>query len=137
MGSQLTTVGLGLYPINYGWWMPDQRLFPYVSAGLVLNYGFSTKYSSNGNPDIAISAKGAVLQLGRLAAGLKFRPINGLNLGAELGFTPYTLAGVVDTDRLDSLQKNISGTNPPPPLGSVARGGAGTEFDASLLIEWM
>jgi hypothetical protein len=121
-GSSFTMVGLGVYPINFGLWLDEYALFPYLSFGAV-----ASVVTSHATPDPGTSNKliGGVAQA-RLAAGLKFFPFHNLALSGELGYSPWT-AGAVAL---------------PPASGSGSdathfEGGFGSVLDFSFGVEWL
>jgi hypothetical protein len=71
--DQLTTYGLGIYPINVGYLIPRARLFLYGSFGLVTNIAL---FRADG---VSASGGGMLVQ-GRAALGLKWRPVRYLCL---------------------------------------------------------
>jgi hypothetical protein len=121
-GSSFTMVGLGVYPINFGLWVDQFAMFPYLSFGAV-----ASVVTSHSTPDPGTSNKliGGVAQA-RLAAGLKFFPFHNLALSGELGYSPWT-AGAVAL---------------PPSSGSGSdathfEGGFGSVLDFSFGVEWL
>jgi hypothetical protein len=118
--SQFIAYGLGLYPINFGMYLPHAALFPYGS------FGFATSIvQSRDTADPLTSNKiiGAVAQV-RAAVGLKYFPVHALALSGEVGYSPWA-AGVMLL---------------PPGAGSNTtrtQGGFGSVWDFSLGIEWL
>jgi len=112
--------GIGLYPINFGMYIPGVALFPYGSVGIA-----SSIVQSHGTFDPGTSNKiiGAVAQI-RAAAGLKYFPMHALALSAEVGYSPWA-AGVM--------------LLPPEGSGNSTRteGGFGSVWDVSLGVEWL
>ena len=118
--SQFLAYGLGIYPINFGMYLPREALFPYGS------FGFATSIvQSRGTADPLTSNKiiGAVAQV-RAAVGLKYFPMRALALSGEVGYSPWA-AGVMLL---------------PPGAGSNTtrtQGGFGSVWDFSLGVEWL
>ncbi len=118
--SQFRAYGIGLYPINFGLYVPRVALFPYGS------FGFATSIvQSRSTLDPLTSNKiiGAVAQA-RLAVGLKYFPVRSLALSGEVGYSPWA-AGVMLL---------------PPGAGSDTtrtQGGFGSVWDFSLGVEWL
>ncbi len=118
--SDYTTYGLGLYPINFGVYLPRVALFPYGSLGVA-----GSIVQSRSTPDPTTSNKiiGAVAQM-RVATGLKYFPISNLAVSFEVGYSPWA-AGVMLL---------------PPGSGATAtrtEGGFGSIWDLSLGVEWL
>jgi hypothetical protein len=140
--ATLNTYGIGMYPLNYGYYFEEIDLFPYASIGAVLSYASSKKFEPNSGGSIDVNAHGALIQGGRIAIGAKYRPIPHLSLGIELGITPYALGGVVDSENLKRIE-DLAGqtpnpnTPPPPNPGSAFRAGTGLVFDISGGAEWL
>ncbi|MES1209075.1 MAG: hypothetical protein ABUS79_24320 [Pseudomonadota bacterium] len=112
--------GIGLYPINFGLYLPRAALFPYGSFGVA-----SSIVQSRSTVDPFTSNKiiGAVAQV-RVAAGLKYFPMHALALSGEVGYSPWA-AGVMLL---------------PPGAGSNTtrtQGGFGSVWDFSLGVEWL
>jgi hypothetical protein len=123
-----SSYGFGLYPLNYGHYFPRSHLFPFLSAGVV---GSVLTMPGQG-------VAGAFGQ-GRLAAGLKARLARGLGVTAEVGYSPFVAAALVDKQKThDMVQSAIDGTSVPPTAGSMpSRGGIGQELDVLFGVEWM
>ncbi len=118
--SDYTMYGIGLYPINFGIYLPGLAMFPYGSLGIA-----SSLAQSHSTPDPATSNKiiGAVAQV-RAAGGLKYFPMQSLAVSFELGYSPWA-AGVILL---------------PPSGGSSStrtQGGFGSVWDFSLGLEWL
>jgi hypothetical protein len=118
--SEYTMYGIGLYPINFGVYLPGLALFPYGSLGIA-----SSLAQSHSTPDPATSDKliGAVAQV-RAAGGVKYFPLKSFALSFELGYSPWA-AGVMLL---------------PPGAGSNTtrtQGGFGSVWDFSLGLEWL
>jgi hypothetical protein len=112
--------GIGLYPINFGLYLPGVALFPYGSFGFA-----SSIVQSRSTPDPSTSNKiiGAVAQI-RVAVGLKYFPVHALAVSGEVGYSPWA-AGVMLL---------------PPAAGSDTtrtQGGFGDVWDFSLGVEWL
>lgn len=144
-GDGVTSLGLGLYPINYGYYVESMGLFPYLSAGLVLNYAQASTFSgSNGDEDV--SQVGGIIQ-SRLALGAKYAFAESFSGTLELGFTPWGFAGLLDTDKAEKIDRqggvelddviDLENRRPIDP-GSAIRGGTiSSAFDLSVGIEWI
>ncbi len=133
-GDDITTLGLGLYPLAYGHFIESLGLFPYAVLGGAAHYATSGRVTSHG-AKFDVSQSGAVLQ-GRLAVGAKLRIFEKLNGVGELGFSPWTVAGLVDTDKLDAIKNADTSSSIQDPASAV-RAGAGSSFDFSVGIEWL
>jgi hypothetical protein len=121
-GSSFTMIGLGLYPINYGIYIAQLAMFPYLSLGIV---GSEMTSHETSDPGTSHKLIGGVFQA-RVAAGLKFFPLHGLALSGEFGYSPWT-AGVAAL---------------PPDSGSGSNathfeGGFGSVLDFSFGAEWL
>jgi hypothetical protein len=121
-GASFSMMGLGFYPINFGIYFDHLAMFPYLSLGTVANV-----VTSHATPDPGTSNKliGAIVQA-RVAAGLKFFPLQGLALSGELGYSPWTAGAVA--------------LPPDSSSGSDAtrfEGGFGSVLDFSFGIEWL
>ena len=115
---QLTTFGLGLYPINYGVFIPSASLFPYLSLGGAANLVDSR---NTGDPSTSNKLVGAFVQV-RGALGLKYFPAQGLAVSGEIGYSPWAAGILLVTPAGSSTQ---------------VRGGTGSVFDFSLGLEWL
>lgn len=115
---QLTTFGLGLYPINFGLFIRDASLFPYLSAGAAANLVDSR---NTGDPSTSNKLVGAFVQA-RGAIGLKYFPMQGLAVSGELGYSPWAAGILLIT---------------PPGSSTQVHGGTGSVFDFSLGLEWL
>jgi hypothetical protein len=117
---QFKTYGVGLYPLNFGLYLPGIALFPYGSAGFVTSVVESRATSDPGTSDKIIGAVGSV----RLAAGLKYFPIRSLALSFEGGYSPWAVGLLLV-----------------PPAGDTGstrtEGGFGSAWDLSIGIEWL
>ncbi|MBC8132335.1 MAG: hypothetical protein H7X95_05085, partial [Deltaproteobacteria bacterium] len=82
IGGQNRTVGVGIYPINYGYLFNRTGLFPYLSAGAV------TSVVVSGRDEKGLPQRGGFVQL-RAAVGLKYRVIGALTLSAEVGYSRW------------------------------------------------
>lgn len=118
--SDFTMYGIGLYPINFGVYLPRVALFPYGSLGIA-----SSIAQSRSTPDPTTSNKiiGAVAQV-RAAAGLKYFPLKSFAVSFELGYSPWA-AGVM-------LLPPSTGSNT-----TRTQGGFGSVWDLSLGLEWL
>lgn len=120
LASDFFSYGIGLYPINFGVYVPVAALFPYGSAGIA-----SSIVQSRSTPDPTTSNKiiGAVAEV-RFAGGLKYFPMKNFALSFEAGYSPWA-AGLLLL---------------PPPAGSHTthtEGGFGSSWDLSLGVEWL
>jgi hypothetical protein len=115
---QLTTFGLGLYPINFGVFIPSASLFPYLSLGGAANLVDSR---DTGDPSTSNKLVGAFVQA-RGALGLKYFPAQGLALSGEIGYSPWAAGILLVTPANSSTQ---------------VHGGTGSVFDFSLGLEWL
>jgi hypothetical protein len=113
ISSQLKTVGLALYPLDYGNFFPEVGLFPYLSAGGSANLALVRKQADGA------SGGGALFQ-GRAALGLKYRPVKMLSISVEGAYSPWEL-GSIAKDGLGGVPS--------------ARGGRGHGWDFSFGIE--
>jgi hypothetical protein len=113
LSSQLKTVDLALYPLNYGPFFPEAGLFPYLSAGGSANLALVRKQADGA------SGGGALFQ-GRGALGLKYRPVKMLSISVEGAYSPWEL-GFVAKDGQGGIPS--------------ARGGRGHGWDFSFGIE--
>lgn len=100
--------GVGIYPVNYGWFFPSIGLFPYGSIGYDFAY-----VTTNATNEYGLVARG------RLALGLKHHISGPFAYGVEIGYSP----GVVGF---------LKARNGGPPT----RGGFGKTWDTSLAFEW-
>jgi len=118
--SNYMSYGIGLYPINFGVYLPGVALFPYGSAG-----GTASIVQSHSTADPTTSNKiiGGVAQV-RVAGGLKYFPIKNLAVSFEVGYAPWA-AGVM-------LLPPASGSNT-----TRTEGGFGSSWDLSLGVEWL
>jgi len=120
LASNYFSYGIGLYPINFGVYLPGLALFPYGSAG-----GSASIVQSRDTPDPTTSNKiiGGVAQV-RVAGGLKYFPIKNLAASFEVGYAPWA-AGVM-------LLPPAAGSNT-----TRTEGGFGSSWDLSLGVEWL
>jgi hypothetical protein len=139
LSSDFDAFGVGLYPLNYGHYIPSLRLFPYGSIGIVAGATIAGSYHAPIGPTVTMNALGAKVEVGRFALGAKLRLVGGINVGAEVGYAPFSVAAFLDTAHLSQVQKNANSATPPqpPPLEAIGRGGYGAIWDGSLLVEWM
>jgi hypothetical protein len=123
-----SSYGFGFYPLNYGYFFPTSHLFPYLSAGVVASV-------------LTMPGQGIAGGLGqaRAAAGLKASLVRGFGLCAEIGYSPYAVAALVDKQQThDDIQAGIDGMTVAPTAGSMpSRGGVGRELDVLVGVEWM
>ncbi|HXJ21877.1 MAG TPA: hypothetical protein VMT03_16755 [Polyangia bacterium] len=118
--SNFASYGLGLYPLNFGVYIPEAALFPYGTAGVLVSV-----VQSRATWDPATSDKiiGALAQA-RVAAGLKYFPVHSLALSVEAGYSPWA-GGALFLPPVD----NHSATH--------TEGGFGSAWDLSLGVEWL
>ena len=133
-GDDITTLGLAMYPLAYGYYVEELGLFPYVAAGFGAHYATAGQVTKNG-AKFDVSQSGAILQ-GRFAAGAKLRTWEKLNGVLEIGFSPWTAAALWDTDKLQAIKDADVGSFPPDPASAV-RAGAGSTLDFSVGVEWL
>jgi hypothetical protein len=114
------TYGVGLYPLNFGIYIPQVALFPYGTAGVLTSI-----VQSRGTFDPATSDKiiGALVQA-RVAAGLKFFPVHGGAISLEVGYSPWA-GGVLFLPPFDDHD------------ATHTEGGFGSAWDLSLGVEWL
>jgi hypothetical protein len=115
---QFTTLGLGLYPINFGVFVESVSLFPYVSLGGAANL---VESRDTGDPSTSNKLMGAMIQA-RGAIGLKYFPAQGLAVSGEIGYSPWAAGILLVTPANSSTQ---------------VHGGTGSVFDFSLGVEWL
>jgi|HubBroStandDraft_6_1064221.scaffolds.fasta_scaffold103261_2 hypothetical protein len=115
---QFTSFGLGLYPINFGVFVPSVSLFPYVSLGGAANL---VESRDTGDPSTSNKLMGAIVQA-RGALGLKYFPAQGIALSGELGYSPWAAGILLVTPANSSTE---------------VHGGFGSVFDFSLGVEWL
>jgi hypothetical protein len=116
--SQFTSFGLGLYPINFGVFVPSVSLFPYLSLGTAANL---VESRDTGDPSTSNKLMGAMVQA-RGALGLKYFPAQGLAVSGEIGYSPWAAGVLLVTPANSSTQ---------------VHGGFGSVFDFSLGLEWL
>jgi hypothetical protein len=119
----LKTYGLGVYPLNYGRFIPSLRLFPYITAGAAAHLVTGRQDARTDNS----KAAGVVAQT-RVSIGMKWRPISMISLSFDVGYSPWA-AGFVGsrgetTSNIGPVSTNASG-----------KGGTGHMTDFSLGIE--
>jgi hypothetical protein len=144
-GDGVTSLGLGIYPLNYGYFIESIGLFPYVSLGTVLNVATASTYDGpSGKADV--SQVGGIIQA-RAAVGAKYAFSDAFSGTLELGFTPWGIAGLVDTDKAEKIAKQ-GGPAPedvidfeklrPIDPGTAGRAGMiSPAVDFSAGIEWL
>ncbi len=117
---RFVTYGVGLYPLNFGVYIPHVALFPYGTAGVL-----TSVVQSRGTWDPATSDKviGALVQA-RVAAGLKYFPAHGVALSFEAGYSPWA-GGVLFLPPFDDHD------------ATHTEGGFGSAWDLSLGVEWL
>jgi hypothetical protein len=116
LSSDFRSVGLGIYPLNYGVFFPAVGLFPYATLGGAAHYlsGQAAGYQPT---------RGAVLQ-GRAALGLKWRVVSRVNLCLEAGYS--AAAGVLGSTEA----KPVTAADQ-----SSVKAGLGRSLDMSFGIE--
>lgn len=120
LASEFFSYGIGLYPINFGIYLPVAALFPYGSAGVA---GRIVESRSTPDPTTSNKIIGAVAEV-RFAGGLKYFPMHNFALSFELGYSPWA-AGVM-------LLPPSAGSNT-----TRTEGGFGSAWDLSLGVEWL
>jgi hypothetical protein len=126
--SKASSYGLGLYPINFGHLFRTTGLFPFLSGGVAASV---ITLPGQGISGASAQARGAV--------GLKVHLWGGLGLSAEVGYSPFVAAALVDKQKMhDLVQSAIDGQSFEVPAGSrPARGGIGRGVDFLVGIEWL
>lgn len=103
--------GLGLYPLNFGWYFPRYGLFPYITSGFAVDVVSSRRINETG-----------VLARPRLGVGGKYRHSGWLGASLDIGFASGAVGALVaqgsDSEELRQ------------------RGGTGTAVDVTLGVEW-
>lgn len=114
------TYGVGLYPLNFGVYIPQVALFPYGTAGVLTSI-----VQSRGTFDPATSDKiiGALVQA-RVAAGLKYFPMHAMAVSFEVGYSPWA-GGVLFLPPFDDHD------------ATHTEGGFGSAWDLSVGVEWL
>lgn len=129
------TFGLGIYPLNYGHYLPRSRLFPYASAGGALSIA-----TLNASPEdrVQLPLRAMMLQL-RMAAGMKWRAVPGVAVSLEAGFSPYAAGGVVDDRRRREAEAAMdAGRFPDLSRGNrPVNAGVGQVMDLAVGVEWL
>jgi hypothetical protein len=133
-GDGLTSLGLGIYPLAYGYFIESIGLFPYLVAGGAAHYLSSGSVTARG-AKVDVSQSGGILQA-RVALGAKIRTVGRLNGVFEVGYSPWLGAGMVDTGKLKALRNATDPLSLPDPSEAV-RAGLGSAIDFSAGIEWM
>ena len=129
--SDLFTIGLGFYPLAYGYLFESAGLFPYLSAGAVVSYAKSSQFTASGGQTTKTDAAGAMIEP-RLTAGLKVFLVDHFPISVEAGWSPYALGAVID-----SSWQAPTGTTWPDNPALFARGGRGMVFDLTAGVEWL
>ena len=129
------TVGLGVYPLNYGRYFPRSKLLPYGSAGGAVSAA-TMKPSSQDTVQVPLRA---LMVQGRMAAGLKWRAVPGVALSLEAGFSPYAAGGVVDNERRKAAEAAVDAGKAPDltPGNRPVNAGIGQVMDLALGVEWL
>jgi hypothetical protein len=122
---EFTTFGLGLYPINVGILIDRASLFPYVSLGGAVS---AVKSRTTADPGTSNKLIGAIVQA-RAAVGVKYFPIRGLALSAEVGYSPWTAGLMVMPP---TAAPGTSGNDQ-----TRMQGGTGSILDFALGAEWL
>jgi hypothetical protein len=120
LAPRFVTYGVGLYPLNFGMYIPHAALFPYLSAGVMAS---AVQSRSTFDPATSNKLIGALVQA-RIAAGLKFFPIHDGAISFEVGYSPWA-GGVLFLPPFD----NHDATH--------TEGGFGSAWDLSLGVEWL
>jgi hypothetical protein len=126
--ADASSYGFGLYPINFGHLFKKTGLFPFLSAGAAASI---LTLPGQGISGASAQARGAL--------GLKVNLWHGLGLSAEVGYSPFVAAALVDKQKMhDLVQGAIDGQSFETPVGSrPARGGMGRGVDFLVGVEWM
>jgi hypothetical protein len=122
---EFTTFGLGLYPVNVGFFVEQIDLFPYLSLGGTANV---VKARATADPGTSNKIIGAIVEA-RAAIGVKYFPARGLAVSAEAGYAPWT-AGIM---MIPPSATPGSGAND----ATRMQGGTGSVVDFSLGLEWL
>lgn len=129
------TFGLGIYPLNYGHYLPRSRLFPYASAGGALSIA-----TLDASPEdrVQLPLRAMMLQA-RVAAGMKWRAVPGMAVSVEAGFSPYAAGGVVDDRRRREAEAAMDAGRFPDlsPGNRPVNAGVGQVMDLALGVEWL
>jgi hypothetical protein len=114
------TYGVGLYPLNFGIYIPHAALFPYGSAGVLTSI---VQSRSTWDPATSDKIIGALVQA-RLAVGLKFFPVHDGAVSFEVGYSPWA-GGALFLPPFDDHD------------ATHTEGGFGSAWDLSLGVEWL
>ena len=120
--TSFTSVGLGVYPLNYGVHVPGLGLFPYASLGV-------SAHAARGKGEQDGRWTGGFAQA-RGALGIKWRAARKTSLSLEAGLAKA--AGLLSAP--PSAGSSLGGLEDVRPTMD-ARGGFGQAFDVSLGIE--
>jgi hypothetical protein len=119
-GSELRTYGLGVYPLN-------------VQLGLTKDLGV---YASLGGTASYLTREGTTedgaLISARAAGGVRI----GRYMVLEVGYSAYTIGGIVDESKLRDMVEDYNGGPPPDPDGAVAAGEAKGLVDVSVGVSF-
>ena len=129
------TMGVGIYPLNYGHTVARGKLMPYASAGGAASVA-TMKPSPNDRVQVPLRA---VMLQARAAAGLKWRAVPGVAISLEAGFSPYAFGGVVDDQRRRAAESALdAGEFPDLTRGNrPVSAGVGRVMDLALGVEWL
>jgi hypothetical protein len=116
--SSLTTVGIGIYPVNIGIFVDCLDILPYLSLGGAASVVRSRATANPGTSDKVI---GATAQA-RTALGVKYFPLRGSAISIEVGYSPWAI-GIVSLPGLNGE--------------THMRGGVGSMTDVSVGLEWL
>ncbi len=119
-GSELRTYGIGLYPLNVQLGL-TRDLGVYASLG-----GTASYLRRAGTAD-----EGALLSA-RVAAGARI----GRHMVLEVGYSAYTIGGIVDRSRLRDMALDYEGGPPPAPDRAVAAGEGTGLVDLSVGVSF-
>lgn len=111
--ATLRGYGIGIYPLNYGYYVRPLRVMPSVSMGGVFSY----------LKDRRTDAAGPLVET-RVALGIKVFPTRGLAVSADVARTPWALAAV-------------RGSGPEWWRRPDARGGLGDGWQFSVGLFWL
>ena len=129
------TVGLGVYPLNYGHTVANGRLMPYASAGGAASVA-TLKPAADDRVQLPLRA---LMLQARAAAGLKWRAVPGVAVSLEAGFSPYAIGGVVDDQRRRTAESDMDAGRSPDlrPGNRPVSAGVGQVMDVALGVEWL
>lgn len=153
-GESFRSAGVGLYPLGYGFSIPQVRLMPYIVLGGTASYAWvdaTFKGPDYGLPVPAgappfpvgqsetISQDGVLVQT-KIAVGAKWFVLPRFPVSLEIAYAPYALAAFWNLDRYDAfylapVDERLETVATKAPA-SAARGGAGQTLSVTAGIEW-